>query len=157
MHDCGNQYCKVCETKRPLIHNCFLSCDIGKKDVFYTRNCDEKINIYVYDFETEANPSNVGVFRPYYGCIYKFCNICMNDYNQKMEYLCCTMNDWVFFEGKNTADLFGKYFLDVANGKVKLRWSAHNGSRFDALFLLCFMVCKKKFDSKSDHEWIKNY
>ena len=148
MHNCGIQYCDVCERNRPLMCNCFLSCNIGKKDVFYTRNCDEKMNIYVFDFETEANPSNVGIFKPYYGCVYKFCNICMDDCYRKMEYLCCGMNDWICFEGKDTDDLFGQYFLDVANGDVKSRWFAHNGSRFDTLFLLRFLVCKKNLIPK---------
>ena len=147
-HDCKYEYCSVCEVRRPILHMYYLSSDIGINDIFYTHNFDERMNIYVFDFETEANPSNLGIFRPYFGCVYKFCNICLNDSNRKMEYRCCDLNEWVYFEGANTATSFGEFFLKISNGKVKSRWFAHNAGKFDALFVLRFLVCEKNLIPK---------
>ena len=147
-HECKNEYCHVCEVRRPILHQCYLHSDIGTNDIFYTHNFDEKMNIYIFDFETEANPSNLGIFRPYFGCVYKFCNVCLNDSNRKMEYQCCDLNEWVYFEGANTATSFGEFFLKISNNKVKSRWFAHNAGKFDALFVLRFLVCEKNLIPK---------
>ena len=101
------------------------------------------MNIYVYDFETEANPDEIGIFAPYYVSVFKFCNICMNDMARKLEYECCEIDTWHFFEGKDTRIMFGNFFFEIAEQKTKSRWFAHNGSRFDSLFLLRFLVCDK--------------
>ena len=77
-HDCSITYCKICETKRPSVHNCFLLVKKRGK-LFYTKNFDEKCEVYVFDFETDANPENLGIFKGYFVAIYKFCNVCMND------------------------------------------------------------------------------
>ena len=53
--------CKTCEVKRPLMHHCFIP-NIKKSKHFYSKNPDEKCEIYIYDFETEANPKNLGIF-----------------------------------------------------------------------------------------------
>lgn len=50
MHDCNFQFCKTCDVKKLLFHHSF-----------YTNNLNELVNVYVFDFETEANPSNLGV------------------------------------------------------------------------------------------------
>ena len=100
-----------------------------------------KIIIYIFDFETEAKPGNMGIFLPYCA-IYKFCDSCMNDYNRKLEYQCCT-----FFEGLNTINEFGNYFVEKANSMTKSRWFVYNGSKFD-IFLLCYIVCVKKLIPK---------
>ena len=146
-HDCSSKYCKTCEVKRPLMHHCFLPSK-KKDDIFYTKNFKEKCEIYVFDFETEANPINLGVLRPYFAAIYKFCHVSMDEYTRKLEYQCCTMDDWVYFEGENTDMSFGEYFLTIANKNFKSRWFAHNGSKFDTLFLLCYTVCEKKLIPK---------
>ena len=142
MHDCEFVYCKICEKKRKKFHNCFLSFE-DKNNKFFTRNCDEKMNVYIYDFETEASPDEIGVFKPYYASVFKFCNVCMNDLARKLEYGCCEIDPWYFFEGKDTDILFGNFFLEIANQNVKSKWFAHNGSRFNSLFLLRFLVCEK--------------
>ena len=63
--------------------------------------------------------------------------------NRKLEYQCCELDNWVVFEGKSTEKLFGEYFLEIANKNVKSRWFAHNGSKFDTLFLLRYLVCER--------------
>ena len=105
IHNCDRSYCKVCKCNRKRIHDCFISTK-NKNVPFYMRNFDQNYHIYVYDFETEARPSNMGIFVPYYRTVYKFCNICMNDYNCKLEYQCCTFDDWMFFDGSDTANKF---------------------------------------------------
>ena len=45
-HDCSTFYCKICETRKPAVHNCFLSVKKKSKS-FYTKNPDEKCEIYV--------------------------------------------------------------------------------------------------------------
>ena len=146
-HGCSISYCKICETKRPSIHHCFLL--VKKKGKpFYTNNFDEKCEVYVFDFETEANPENLGIFKCYFVAIYKFCNVCMNDMNKRLEYRCCELDTWTCFEGKSTEASFGEYFLRVAKKNVKSRWFAHNGSKFDTLFLLHYLVCEQKLIPK---------
>ena len=72
----------------------------------------------------------------------------MDDYSRKLEYQCCGMDDWTYFEGENTDVDFGQYFLSIAEKSHKSRWFAHNGSRFDSLFLLRYLVCEKKLIPK---------
>ena len=72
----------------------------------------------------------------------------MDDYNHKLEYQCCTFNDWIFFEGSNTINEFGNYFIEKADSKTKSRWFAHNGLKFDTLFLLRYLVCMRKLIPK---------
>ena len=71
----------------------------------------------------------------------------MNDYNHKLEYQCCTFNDWVFFKGSNTINKFGDYFIEKVDSQTKSRWYAHDGSKFDT-FLLCYIVCMQKLIPK---------
>ena len=72
----------------------------------------------------------------------------MNDMNRKLEYQCCELDDWTCFEGKSTEALFREYFLRIAKKDVKSRWFAHNGSKFDTLFLLRYLVCERKLIPK---------
>ena len=147
MHNCSTYYCKICEVERPLMHNCCLP-NYVKRTPFYTMNFDEKYEIYVFDFETEANPSNLGIFKLYFAAVYKFCNVCMDDFHRKMEYQCCGLNDWICFEGDNMLTSFGNYLVEIASKNIKSRWFAHNGSKFDNLFLLHYLVCERNFIPK---------
>ena len=146
-HNRSSKYCKRCEVKRPIVHHCFIPC-VKKSQSFYSKNPNEKCEVYVYDFKTEANPKNLGIFRPYFVAVYKFCNVCMDDYSTKLEYQCCGMNDWTYFEDENTDVNFGQFFLSIADKGYKSRWFAHNGLRFDSLFLLRYLVCEKKLIPK---------
>ena len=90
-HDCSTSYCKICEVQRSSVHHCFLPVK-KNNNPFYTNNFDEKCDVYVFDFETEANPKNLGIFAAYFVAIYKFCNICMNDMSVQLEYWCCELD-----------------------------------------------------------------
>ena len=74
-HNCNQLYCKLCKCNRKRIHDCFISAE-KRKAPFYTKNPDLNYHIYVFDFETEARPDNMGIFMPYYCTVYKFCNTC---------------------------------------------------------------------------------
>ena len=63
LHNCNQSYCKICKCYRKRIHNCFISTKKGNTP-FYTKNPDQNY-VYVHDFETEARPSNMGVFVPF--------------------------------------------------------------------------------------------
>ena len=38
-HDCLTSYCKICEAKKPAVHNCFLPV-VKKRKLFHTKNPD---------------------------------------------------------------------------------------------------------------------
>ena len=114
LHNCNQLYCKICKCYRKRIHDCFISTKKGNVP-FYTKNPDQNYHIYVYDFETEAKPGNTGIFIPYY------CAICMNDYYCKLEFQCCTFDDWMFFDSSDTTNKSGDYFVEKANLQTKSR------------------------------------
>lgn len=78
LHNCEYVYCKVCKVKRKRVHLSFVPNKVEKK-FFYSGNCYEKFEIYIFDFETESKPDHLGIFHPYFCAIYKFCNICLDD------------------------------------------------------------------------------
>lgn len=144
MHNCTKIRCNIYKKKCPFEHNCFIPIIDRRFSQIFTKNPDEKCEIYVYDFETNAEPNEMGILKPYYCTIYKFCNVCMNEESRKQEYECCKVNTGKIFKGETTLIDFGEYFFKIANSQINSRWFAHNRSKFDNLYLLHYLICEKK-------------
>ena len=142
IHNCGKIYCHTCLDSKPKNHYCYIPMKNKRNEIMYTNNMKNNY-VYVFDFETESKPNNDGIFIPYYCVVHKFCNLCMDKEEKKSE---CCKDEWYYFEGENTLVEFGDFFLERSGRVVKSKWYAHNGSKFDSLFLLRFLVCSKSLE-----------
>ena len=150
-HSCDEMYCKHCNAIKKKDHGCYMKIyKIPKKSSLPT--------LYFYDFETRVDAN--GYMVPFYAVVQKVCEHCDE---KAFEYLheqfephetkkhcdtsvervpCCGYRQYVF--ENNNADivemLLDFMFSETNDSSV---WIAHNGGRFDSVFLLRELLVKR--------------
>ena len=140
-HNCKKTYCKTCKKIRETQHNCFIP--IPKK-----QNKTDKIEIYVYGFETKTDFEQNGILVPYYCIVHKLCNRCSNKKFNDLttSHSNCCGKRCHKFSGNEYLNSFSDYFIQKSKQNCKSRWFAHNGGKFDSLFSLKKLVCDCNFN-----------
>jgi hypothetical protein len=150
-HNCDELYCKHCNAIKKKDHGCYMKVyKIPKKSSLPT--------LYFYDFETHVDAN--GYMVPFYAVVQKVCEHCDE---KAFEYLhekfvmhetsehcdtsvkrvpCCGYRQYVF--ENNNEDivemLLDFMFSETNDNSV---WIAHNGGRFDSVFLLPELLVKR--------------
>jgi hypothetical protein len=143
-HNCDEMYCKQCEKKKKKGHGCYMKVyKIPKKSTLPV--------LYFYDFETHVDEN--GYMVPFYAVVQKVCEHCDR---KKFERLhegftshanrkhcdtsiamvpCCGYRQYVFENNNaNIVEMLLDFmFAESNNDNV---WIAHNGGRFDSIFIL---------------------
>ena len=150
-HNCDEMYCKHCNAIKKKDHGCYMKIyKIPKKSSLPT--------LYFYDFETLVDVN--GYMVPFYAVVQKVCEYCdekafeyLHDQfvpHETEKYcdtsvervLCCGYRQYVF--ENNNEDivemLLDFMFSETNDSSV---WVAHNGGRFDSVFLLRELLVKR--------------
>ncbi len=150
-HDCNKLFCTHCRKQVKKDHQCFI------KPAKIAINA-EKPTLYFYDFETKTDLN--GFMIPFYCVVQKVCIHCDKiDFVKEGENFvphdtelfcdasikpveCCGHRQYVFEKGNEsiTSDLVN-FMLEQPKNSV---WVAHNGGRFDSIFLLRELLVKKQ-------------
>ena len=105
--------------------------------------------LFFFDFETRVDENNLMV--PFYCVVQKVCKKCENiefKKGEKNEVECCGVREFVFEEtigGKLVVDALCEFIILQENSV----WIAHNGGRFDTIFIFKFLLENKKFFPQS--------
>ena len=141
-HKCDEAYCAHCNAIRKKTHRCFIKpCKI---------NIATHPTLYFFDFETRKDAA--GYMIPFYCVVQKVCTSCDEKLFVKIceefrrhetarwcdtsveAVTCCGYRQYVF--EKDNANIVGDLVdFMYAQGKNSV-WIAHNGGRFDNIFLL---------------------
>jgi hypothetical protein len=142
-HDCDKSFCTLCQKLVKKDHQCFI------KPAKIAMNA-EKPTLYFYDFETKTDED--GFMIPFYCVVQKVCIHCDRvDFVRESENFlahttepfcdvsikpveCCGYRQYVFEkENESITNDLVNFMLDQPKNSV---WIAHNGGRFDSIFLL---------------------
>jgi hypothetical protein len=150
-HNCDEMYCKQCDAIKKKDHGCYIKVyKIPKKSTLPI--------LYFYDFETRVDSN--GYMVPFYAVVQKVCEHCdRKDFKRLHEGFtphttykhcdvsiekvpCCGYRQYIF--ENNNADivemLLDFMFAEQADNSV---WIAHNGGRFDSIFILRELLVKR--------------
>jgi hypothetical protein len=150
-HNCDMIFCKHCNAVKEKTHECFIKiCKTYKNPTWPT--------LYFFDFETRKNSD--GYMVPFYAVVQKVCHECdEKPFEKTYDYFlphpdnyncdiaiepvpCCGYRQYVF--EKNNACIT-KEFVDFMYAQPKNSvWVAHNGGRFDTVFLLRELLVERK-------------
>ena len=150
-HNCDMIFCRHCNAVKEKTHLCFIkTCKTYKNPTWPT--------LYFFDFETRKDTD--GYMIPFYAVVQKVCHECdEKPFVKTCEYFlpnpdnfncdisvepvpCCGYRQYVF--EKNNACIT-KEFVDFMYVQPKNSvWVAHNGGRFDTVFLLRELLVERK-------------
>jgi hypothetical protein len=150
-HNCDMMYCMHCLAVKKKTHECFMKvCNVAKNPNLPT--------LYFFGFETRKDSE--GYMIPFYAVIQKVCHLCdEKPFVKNYEYFlphpadstcdisvecvpCCGYRQYVL-EKQN--DCITKEFIDFMYACPKNSvWIAHNGGRFDRVFLLRELLVERK-------------
>ena len=142
-HDCDMMFCNHCMGIKKKTHECFMKiCKVHKEPCLPT--------LYFFDFETRKDCD--GYMIPFYAVIQKVCHLCdEKPFVRNSEFFlphpadplcdisvecvpCCGYRQYVL-EKQNGC--ITKEFIDFMYAQARNSvWIAHNGGRFDSVFLL---------------------
>ena len=154
-HQCDTMYCKHCNGFKKKSHKCFMKvCKVGKEPNLPT--------LYFFDFETRKDSE--GYMIPFYAVIQKVCHLCdEKPFVKNYEFFlphpndstcdisvesveCCGYRQYVL-EKQN--ECITRAFIDFMYACPKNSvWIAHNGGRFDTVFLLRELLVERKIVPK---------
>ncbi|CAB3985445.1 DNA polymerase, partial [Paramuricea clavata] len=149
-HKCGQFYCLHCNAIKDQGHACYMKP--------YKIPVNEVLPVlYFYDLETRVNDEKLMV--PFYAVVQKVCSQCdekefvrsqdnflphptIKHCDNSVEPVPCCMHRQYVFENNNedVTELLIDFMFAQANNSV---WIAHNGGRFDNIFLLRELLVKK--------------
>ena len=91
---------------------------------------------------------------PFYCVVQKVCKKCENiefKKGEKNNVDCCSQREFIFEEKNDAAPIVDQLceFIILQENSV---WIAHNGGRFDTIFIFKFLLEKKKFP-RFDYVW----
>ena len=144
-------FCRHCNAVKEKTHECFIKiCKTYKNPTWPT--------LYFFDFETRKDAD--GYMVPFYAVVQKVCHECdEKPFEKTYDYFlphpdnfncdisvepvpCCGYRQYVF--EKNNACIT-KEFVDFMYAQPKNSvWVAHNGGRFDTVFLLRELLVERK-------------
>jgi hypothetical protein len=139
-HDCSTIYCKICNGKRNIDHQCYM------QPVVTRITSNKKILYLFYDFETQQSESVVGDDRlklhvPNLCIAQQVCTDCLNDEDVSNPCEFCGRREYVF-----EIDPV-KQLVDLSLSRKKefkqTICIAHNAQGFDAQFILKHLAERK--------------
>ncbi len=142
-HECGVTYCKLCCTKRPEIHDCFIpTCKPGDK---------KNIVFCAFDLECVISAPNQDGLSEHYPnlCVSQtFCRNCLHV--EEKDYTCnlCGLRERVFLErcfqvgckGHCLLFDFFEFLFSIIRKGFKVILLSHNGGFYDNQILLKFIM-----------------
>ena len=150
-HDCEKSFCFHCNKHLKRDHQCFI------KPLKSTAD-SVKPTLYFYDFETKTDEN--GFMIPFYCVVQKVCILCdktafIKNFEHFVPYAtipfcdtsidsvtCCGHRQYVFERNNDSiVSEFVDFMLKQPKNSV---WVAHNGGRFDSIFLLRELLVNKK-------------
>ena len=134
-HKCGNMYCFHCQAYKKKDHYCYMKPAVIK--------CEDN-KLFFFDFETRVDDSKLMI--PFYCVVQKVCKKCENVEFKKNEnnYTeCCGDREFIFEEKENEKSVVNQLceFILLQENSV---WIAHNGGRFDTIFIFKFLLEEEK-------------
>ena len=135
-HNCNKAFCFHCKAYKKKDHYCYMK---------GTKISAEDNTLFFFDFETRVDENNLMV--PFYCIVQKVCKKCENiefKKGEKNNVECCGEREFIFEEEENelssVVDRLCEFILLQENSV----WIAHNGGRFDTIFIFKFLLEKKK-------------
>ena len=133
-HNCDKVFCYHCKNYKKKDHYCYMKpCKIRAEDNV----------LFFFDFETRVDENNLMV--PFYCIVQKVCKKCENiefKKGEKNEVACCGVREFVFEEKVgcvSVVEMLSEFIILQENSV----WIAHNGGRFDTIFIFKFLFQKK--------------
>ncbi|XP_057322371.1 uncharacterized protein LOC130676747 [Microplitis mediator] len=138
-HECNIVFCRVCNSKRPINHYCYMSPLMVKKL--------PKVVFLFYDFETQQHNLVKGSRDTYFHIpnlcvVQKTCSYCCDD--KDVSDICNFCGQREFLFDKNPVEELIKLSLQTYNGFTKVICIAHNAGSFDGQFILRCMLERNK-------------
>ena len=135
-HDCSQIYCSYCHKLQKKPHYHYMKC----VDVVQTESVCDKL--FFFDFEIRSDGDGL-CFDVYYCVVNVVCKKCKDvpfdsDGSDVQRYCGCRVE---IFSGDECIDQFCEYMIEM-DKKCKSIWMAHNGARFDTLFIRRWMLSK---------------
>lgn len=155
-HSCDSIYCFHCSKSFKKKHECFIK-------PTKPSNKGNHPTLFFYDFETKNDKD--GYMIPFYCVVQKVCSLCDKiPFEKTYEYFlphpenlcvdisvesvsCCGYRQYVFMNNSDCVvkDLLDFMFKQTPNSV----WVAHNGGRFDNVFLLRELLTKRNIVPKT--------
>ena len=137
LHNCDKTFCNVCNKYAKKPHFCYMT---TIQSSFDSKNIPSS-TLFFFDFETKEDELTHRL-TPYYCVVEKVCLKCENQEFETNELKnnvgCCGKRRYVF-QGDGVLDDFLEFMFSQNNSV----WIAHNGSRFDTVFILDWLMNKK--------------
>ncbi|CAB3978337.1 DNA polymerase [Paramuricea clavata] len=151
-HKCDELFCIHCNKIKKKNHHCYI------KPVKDPKN-EIRPTLYFYDFETRVEEDDIYMI-PFYCVVQKVCDVCdekpfVKNYEHFLPHptepftdisvepvLCCGYRQYVFEKNNDdiVPDLVDFMMLQPKNSV----WVAHNGGRFDSIFLMRELLVHRK-------------
>ncbi|CAB3983354.1 DNA polymerase [Paramuricea clavata] len=150
-HKCDEMFCIHCNKLKKKDHHCYIKLVREQKN-------ESRPTLYFYDFETRVEEE--GYMIPFYCIVQKVCDVCdekpfVKNYEHFLPHpsesftdisiepvLCCGHQQYVF--EKNNDDIVAD-LIDFMMAQPKNSvWVAHNGGRFDSIFLMRELLVHRK-------------
>ena len=134
-HNCDKVFCYHCKSYKKKDHYCYMK---------PSKIRAEDNELFFFDFETRVDENNLMV--PFYCVVQKVCKKCENiefKKGAKNEVECCGVREFVFDEtigDKPVVEMLCEFIILQENSV----WIAHNGGRFDTIFIFKFLLENKK-------------
>ncbi|CAB3978622.1 DNA polymerase [Paramuricea clavata] len=151
-HKCDEMFCIHCNKLQKKDHHCYI------KPVREQKN-ESRPTLYFYDFETRVNEGDIYMI-PFYCVVQKVCDVCdekpfVKNYEHFLPHpsepfadisiepvLCCGYRQYVF--EKNNEDIVSDLVDFMMTQPKNSVWVAHNGGRFDSIFLMRELLVQRK-------------
>ena len=139
-HNCNKSFCYHCKSYKKKDHYCYMK---------PSKIRPEDNELFFFDFETRVDENKLMI--PFYCIVQKVCKKCENiefKKGEKNEVECCGIREFIFEEtngGEPVVDMLCEFIILQENSV----WIAHNGGRFDTVFIFKFLLEKKKICPQS--------
>ncbi|CAB3980304.1 DNA polymerase [Paramuricea clavata] len=151
-HKCDEMFCTHCNKMKKKDHHCYI------KTVKQHKN-ESRPTLYFYDFETRVDEGDIYMI-PFYCVVQKVCDACdekpfVKNYEHFLPHPsesftdisvepvpCCGYRQYVF--EKNNDDIVSDLLDFMMTQPKNSVWVAHNGGRFDSIFLMRELLVHRK-------------
>ncbi|CAB3977264.1 DNA polymerase [Paramuricea clavata] len=151
-HKCDEMFCLHCNAMKKKDHHCYI------KPIKDCKN-ESRPTLYFYDFETRVNEGDIYMI-PFYCVVQKVCDVCdqkpfVKNYEHFLPHPsepfvdisvdavpCCGYRQYVF--DKNNDDIVADLVDFMMTQPKNSVWVAHNGGRFDSIFLMRELLIHRK-------------